>query len=376
MYNYGLYLGNRYKDFPNVAWIMGGDCDVTNYLTKLDTCVDGIKHYMPNALIDVDNERHTLGTTYCSLSWLNLNEVYAGYEDIPTLSKQARAHVPAKPFFMIEGYYENDDHAPTMQMLRAQNAWTVLMGGTGSIFGNYPLYGFGYPLPDTAWFSALSAPGAIYMQNLYNIFTSYHWWKFIPDTSHTVLTSGYGTFGTSNYSTAASTSDSSSIIAYLPTQRSITINPAVLKGDSIHVWWYNPSNGIFTDRGMYSKVSRSYNQPSAGDWVMVIDGKEFDSTHTNIDDTRNLPHEFNLYQNYPNPSNPFTNIVYTLPRRVHVTLDLYNCLGQLIGRIVDETQNAGYHQVQVNGRQLTSGVYLYRLQAGEFVQTKKLILLK
>jgi hypothetical protein len=107
---------------------------------------------------------------------------------------------------------------------------------------------------------------------LSNLFRSRPWHKLTPALSG-VITGGAGS-GTT-LAVAGYASDSSSIMAYLPSQRSITINPARLRGDSIHVYWYNPSDGAVTDAGMFSKVSRSYNQPSSGDWVMVMDGKGF-----------------------------------------------------------------------------------------------------
>lgn len=83
-----------------------------------------------------------------------------------------------------------------------------------------------------------------------------------------------------------------------------------------------------------------------------------------------------LTQNYPNPFNPSTTIRYGLPHLTHVTLTLFNTLGQKVAQLVDSDINAGYHDVQFNGSNLASGVYFCRLQAGDFVQTKKFMLLR
>ena len=82
-----------------------------------------------------------------------------------------------------------------------------------------------------------------------------------------------------------------------------------------------------------------------------------------------------LRQNYPNPFNPSTTIQYDLPRMGTVSLKIFNTLGQLVATLVDERKEPGFHQVRWNA-DVPSGIYYYRLQAGEFVETKKMILLK
>jgi hypothetical protein len=88
------------------------------------------------------------------------------------------------------------------------------------------------------------------------------------------------------------------------------------------------------------------------------------------------PKEFSLSQNYPNPFNPSTTIQYQLPQSSHVTLTVYNVLGQPIDQLVNDDENAGNYRIQWNASNFSSGVYFYRLQAGNFVDVKKLILLK
>jgi endoglucanase len=88
-----------------------------------------------------------------------------------------------------------------------------------------------------------------------------------------------------------------------------------------------------------------------------------------------VPKEFKLFQNYPNPFNPSTTIQYQLPRNVHVTLQIYNVLGQVVETLVDERKDAGIYQVRWTAN-VSGGVYFCLLQTGDFVQTTKLLLMK
>jgi hypothetical protein len=99
------------------------------------------------------------------------------------------------------------------------------------------------------------------------------------------------------------------------------------------------------------------------------------------DEAGTRPEEFSLSQNYPNPFNPDCNIDYAIPIDCQVRLSVYNVLGQKIRVLVDEHQSAGYKSVvwdgkDSQGQELTTGVYFYRIEAGNFVESKKMILIK
>ena len=89
-----------------------------------------------------------------------------------------------------------------------------------------------------------------------------------------------------------------------------------------------------------------------------------------------IPTSFSLAQNFPNPFNPTTTIEFSLPKSEDVTLKIYNLLGEEVKTLINEYKETGNHTVQFNANNLASGIYLYRLQAGSFVETKKMILLK
>lgn len=89
-----------------------------------------------------------------------------------------------------------------------------------------------------------------------------------------------------------------------------------------------------------------------------------------------LPVEYSLYQNYPNPFNPSTTIKYQIPKEGLVTLKIYDILGREVRTLVNEFENTGRYRVEFNSTALSSGVYIYRLIAGDYISTKKMLLLK
>ncbi len=89
-----------------------------------------------------------------------------------------------------------------------------------------------------------------------------------------------------------------------------------------------------------------------------------------------LPSSTKLFQNYPNPFNPSTTIAYTVPEGDYITLEVFNILGEKINTVVNGYQQPGKYSINFNAENLASGTYIYRITAGDFVDSKKLILLK
>jgi hypothetical protein len=100
-----------------------------------------------------------------------------------------------------------------------------------------------------------------------------------------------------------------------------------------------------------------------------------------VNPSRDTPERFALEQNYPNPFNPSTEIAFDLPTKSRVTLNVYNINGRQVVTLVDQVLPAGHHSISWNGENASgspaaSGVYFYRLQAGEHVESRKMMLLK
>ncbi len=109
----------------------------------------------------------------------------------------------------------------------------------------------------------------------------------------------------------------------------------------------------------------------------VINGVVYgDTTVTGIKGQKNIPLQFTLFQNYPNPFNPSTIIKYEISKAANVKIKVYDVLGREIATLLNSTQKAGQHEVEWNAKNYASGIYFYRIRAGEFVSTKKMLLIK
>ena len=122
--------------------------------------------------------------------------------------------------------------------------------------------------------------------------------------------------------------------------------------------------------GLYLTIKKKRNNVT-----IFVDSVGTISSLENETDIRTIT-SYELSQNYPNPFNPSTTIQFALPQAAFVTLEVFNVVGERINLLVSQELNAGKYNYEWNGLTLTSGVYFYRLQAGSFVETKKMILLK
>jgi hypothetical protein len=280
---WGQFLGSRYASFDNIIWVMGGDTDPTAVKAKLQAVVSGIRQYDTRHPFTAHNNGEMMGTSpWAGEAWLTVNSLYT-YDPAYLMAQTAYGITPSIPFFLIEAGYENEG-AVTEQGLRAQSYWTVLSGGFGHVFGNCPIWHFGGDTSGTFcsgvdWQAQLGNQGSLNMQHFSALFHSRHWYQLLPDQAHTALTGGYGTSGGSDFAAAAYASDGSSIIAYLPTSRAVTVSGSLLAGPLMRAWWYNPQTGASTEIGAYATTgTQSFTPPASGDWVLVVDSEYFGFT--------------------------------------------------------------------------------------------------
>lgn len=147
---------------------------------------------------------------------------------------------------------------------------------------------------------------------------------------------------------------------------------------------FQPGHGTTSEKHDYSYTDAS---SAGGTWFYRLRQVDLDKTEhfsdiisingaTGVDAGGSLPTEFALQQNYPNPFNPSTTIEFALPKASHVTIELYNLLGQRVATLLDDLRPAGIQQVRFNAMSLSSGVYMYRMVAADKTFMRKMTLLK
>jgi hypothetical protein len=275
LYSYGKYIGERFKGHSNIVWIIGGDTDPTVVKDKVLEMIRGIRENDTIHLFSAHNQPESMAITpWQDESWLTVNNVYSYDSVLYTHFKTAFQIKPVKPFYLCESAYENE-HSSTPRQLRTQAYQAMLSGAMGYIFGNCPIWHFGsYEkwCNLTDWKKELNNTGSRSMYYFQKLFRSRPWYSLIPDFEHVVITSGFGKWGFRDYVTASLTADANTLIAYLPSARSLTINADKINGKKAICWWYDPSTGnAYKVATFNSKGYREFTPPHDGDWVLVID---------------------------------------------------------------------------------------------------------
>ncbi|MBM4175220.1 MAG: T9SS type A sorting domain-containing protein [Ignavibacteria bacterium] len=163
--------------------------------------------------------------------------------------------------------------------------------------------------------------------------------------------------------------------ALLPKTYNFRLKDAITNGA---IFNYNMKTKTTTDP-LVADSTFLYDWAISGVWSVYLEMTPGFTKTTGVDNNDIadvLPSEFSIEQNFPNPFNPSTVIVYNLPKNDYVKVDVYNALGQHIKTLVNEVQNAGRRAVVWNASNNASGVYFYKIQAGNSIETRKMILMK
>jgi hypothetical protein len=139
----------------------------------------------------------------------------------------------------------------------------------------------------------------------------------------------------------------------------------------------DPSNPILVSD--YNTPGRAWGVYVSNGYIYVADTYSFlilEFSQTGIGEIEELPGQFSLSQNFPNPFNASTNISFALSEPQNVVLNVYDLLGREVGTLIDERMPAGAHTTVFDASALSSGIYFYRLRAGDLDETKSMILLK
>lgn len=154
-----------------------------------------------------------------------------------------------------------------------------------------------------------------------------------------------------------------------------------LLGDSLYSFPDDSSiSGFYNPKGMevimsYFGPGKYSSSPTLPLEIPVLLSK-YPSSPTTLENEVGIPTGYELKQNYPNPFNPTTQIGFSLPKSSNVQLQVFNVMGHLVETIVDRRMNSGYHMIEFDGNDLSSGLYVYRIITDEFVNSKTMILLK
>lgn len=298
-FNYGAWLGNYFKDLPNIIWMSGNDYAPNasdNALTM--AVVQGIQSTDRADRLQTVELYPTPTGSLADPAWtpyINLDLAYTyapAYAQVLTEYNRAlNTSHGTMPTIMIESYYDFENiapinnHAQPDSTYRNQEYWTALSGAAGQVYGNY--YTVRFPI---SWNqpSHLDTPAVTQLGYLTNLLGSYKWYDLVPDQNGSFLTSGQGEYigyiqhnadgsiKQNDYITAALTTDGSTGFMYLPTPRTITVNMSKLSGQ-VTARWFDPTTNTFTDIGTFANSgSRQFTPPSvahadgARDWLLVL----------------------------------------------------------------------------------------------------------
>jgi hypothetical protein len=293
-YTYGKWLGNRYKSFPNIVWIFGGDRppvkDSTDKKAIWRSMAKGIwegSNY--EAIITYHPSGESSSANYWPNElWLTFHMFQSGHakKDNPVWDwvKQAREITPAKP--VLDGEPNYEDHPINWNNkngyfrdydVRRQCYRSVFSGACGVTYGNQAMWQFysdreePVAYPERSWVETLDRPGAFQVGYLKKLIESRIDTNRIPDQS--IIVQGQGE--KEQYITAFRDANNKYCMVYLPVAKNILLNLSFMPAKKIRIWWFNPEVGSAGEPMVFDKIATmSFTSPSTEkqiDWVLIID---------------------------------------------------------------------------------------------------------
>lgn len=282
---FGEFLGQRFKDQPNIIWMSGND-----FQSWRDASENKLVRAVMRGLAATDtNHIQTIELDYYVSASLEdralqpLLGLDAVYTYRPTYAEELIEYRRADfaPTFLVEANYEFEHNGGTdggtTQNLRRQEWWTAFSGTTGQLYGS----AYSWRL-DGDWQDNLDTVGILQLSYVKQLLEPRKWYTLVPDRAHEVLTKGYGKFSKDDpipddtYAAAARASDGSLVMAYLPTVRRVTLDMTKLSGTAT-ARWFDPTNASFTAIGSFANTGTQNftppgnNHDGDGDWVLVVE---------------------------------------------------------------------------------------------------------
>jgi hypothetical protein len=271
--SYGRYVGRRFARYNNIVWVNGGDFDPPDH-SLVGAVARGIAEADPTALQTFNGARgSTVRDDWGTERWFKVDNIYT--DQFP-LEAARDAHAQSRrPFFLIEGYYENE-HGTTQVDLRRQGYETILAGGAGQVFGNNPMWHFDAPglfeVP-TTWQQELHSKGTNSDSHLASFFTSLPWWNLRPDQGQFLTDPGTS----EDPAVAAVSCDRSLAVVYVPSRRPVTVDLLRLaRGTTLT--WRDPASGrqvpvpaadLASTEARVTVTPPGRNADGDGDWLLV-----------------------------------------------------------------------------------------------------------
>lgn len=270
---YGTALATRYNQ-GNVIWCLGGDqTPDSTLLNKQWNIVTGIRSVRTTDIITAHAADSNAYPTWSGQTGFNFNSVYTSSGLIYSECATEYARSGPMPFFLLEAIYEQERGTPISAAgLRRQSYQALLSGACGQLFGNNPIWGFESPLLPFSytgtWESNLDSTGSVQQQYVRQLFAAFEWWKLVPKTDASLVSSSLSSGDTRLCPALAS--DGSFALIWVPSSQSVTVVMSNFAPSSVRVRLYDASAGTYSTVGAYVNTG-TQSIATGGERVIVLD---------------------------------------------------------------------------------------------------------